>query len=86
MWGKTTWDRFSSVVGFAGMVVEPTQGRLYYTNMGFVEVESTTFSWHKIESVSLTEPNTDRRTIVETAERPRGLSINSGSVPKGEGC
>ena len=48
--------------------------RLYYSNMGQVVAGGVSYSWHKIEMINL--DGTQRRTIYNLAERPRGLFID----------
>ena len=63
-----------------GLAVDYKQRRLYYTNMDQIVAGGVSYSWHKIEMINL--DGTQRRTIYNLAERPRGLSIdlNKGSV------
>ena len=48
--------------------------RLYFSNMDMVAITGVSYSWHKIEAIGL--DGTGRRTVVETAEKPRGLFID----------
>ena len=64
-----------SRVSFTGIILLSFSGRrLYFSNMDMVEISGATYSWHKIEAIGL--DGTGRRTVVETAEKPRGLFID----------
>lgn len=42
--------------------------------MGFVVVERVSFSWHKIDMISL--DGSTRRTVVSQVDKPRGVAVD----------
>uniref|UniRef100_X2AU42 HYR domain-containing protein n=1 Tax=Capitella teleta TaxID=283909 RepID=X2AU42_CAPTE len=62
-----------------GLVVDPKHNLLYYSNMGFVEVDGASYAWHKIEGVSLSDIE-ERRVIIDSVERPRGLTLTEDKL------
>ena len=48
---------------------------LYFTNTDMVTIDSTIFSWHKIEMIGLDGKN--HKAIVTDVEKPRGLFVDT---------
>ena len=62
-------------MAFAGLALDVTHRKLYYTNMGSVTAHAQTHSWHRIELIDLDDG--DRKTIVSDVEKPRGLHVDA---------
>lgn len=58
------------------MAIDLQLRQLYYAHMGSVNLNGVDYSWHKIEIVAL-DPPYKRRTIVDTADKPRALALDS---------
>ena len=60
---------------FLGLLVDPVQRQLYFTNMDFVLISGVAYTWHKIEMVSL--DGGPRFTVTASVEQPRGLALDA---------
>jgi len=61
-----------------GMLVDVARRQFYYTNIGSVLINGTAYSWHRIETFSLRSlTDVKVKTIVMTADKPRGLALDS---------
>ena len=58
------------------MTFDPVGRRLYFSNLGFLQMNGAAFSWHRIEAIST--DRTKRMVVVSSAVKPRGVWVDPG--------
>ena len=58
----------------SGLAIDWTNRNLYYTNVDFVSIDNTVYSWHRIEVVNVDEGY--QLDVVTEVEEPRGLWVD----------